>query len=124
MIDTVDLPSHQRVGAVGDVKRCVRGHAENALALGRRGSVHDVDRTTERLRCRGRSGSRPRLRAVSTATRWARTRSDCGSRWLVSTRAPLTETSRTNEASGAPNIQITVSVSAADSGPCRYSNAG
>ena len=130
---------------VGAGRRAAAGRA----AAGRQGhgredegqQAHDADRdaphclppvverhhdcsTTDLVRCRGRSGSRPLAAASRPATRWMRTSSAIGSSSPATTVAPVRATCSSSSASISPSAHTTLCGSATLMGPCRYSMAG
>ena len=83
-----------------------------------------VERTTERVRLRGRSGSRPAASASATPVRWASTSEASGSRSGATAIAPVARTLSSRLSSGGPKNHTAAPGPAMLIGPWRYSKAG
>src|SRR5205807_3837321 len=80
--------------------------------------------TTDRVRLRGESGSRPRTAARRIAILWAATRVASGCAPLSRSVAPVARISAARAGSRELIATTAVSSSASAIGPCRYSMAG
>ena len=89
------------------------------------GGTSVVERTTERVRLRGLSGSSPAASASATAVRWASTSEASGSRsGATASRRPRATLVEQIPSSGAPKNHTAAPGPAMLIGPWRYSKAG